>query len=455
MARRKDTRGSDRLSFPDHAELGDQESRPSTKVECLGMTFDSEEDRRGYFLTRLQEKLRDPEFRNTPGFPKGSDEAILRMSDPPWYTACPNPFLEDYVRCYGKPYEPGEPYHREPFAVDVSVGRADALYKVHAYHTKVPHLAIVPSILHYTKPGDIILDGFCGSGMTGVAAQWCGAVPADYRKKTEAEWFSEGKGKPPWGARRAILGDLSPAASFIAANLNLAFDLRDFLSAAARIIDEVESELGWMFETQHTDSGSTGQVNFTVWSQVFACPNCGNEIVFTEEGLDPSTKKLRKSFPCSQCMSELTKRSLQRAFETRIDPATGDPWQVIRLRPVIVNYSVSRKRFEKTPDERDLELIHRAESLPLPQEVPVAKFPIERMYHGSRLAPKGFTHVHQMYFARTAHVLAALWRRAESEDRVGIRNGLKFLLDSHFINLSIQNRYRPEVSFPYNPLTGV
>src|SRR5690606_36364444 len=28
-------------------------------------------------------------------------------------------------------------------------------------------------------------------------------------------------------------------------------------------------------------------------------------------------------------------------------------------------------------------------------------------------------------------------------------------LDSHFINMSILNRYRPEVSFPYNPLTGV
>jgi hypothetical protein len=38
----------------------------------------------------------------------------------------------------------------------------------------VPHLAIVPSILHYTKPRDIVLDGFAGSGMSGVAAQWFG-----------------------------------------------------------------------------------------------------------------------------------------------------------------------------------------------------------------------------------------------------------------------------------------
>ena len=85
------------------------------------------------------------------------------------------------------------------FAVDTSVGKTDALYKAHGYHTKVPHLAIVPSILHYTDPGDIVLDGFAGSGMTGVAAQWCGSAPAEYRKQLEAEWSREGRQKPKWG----------------------------------------------------------------------------------------------------------------------------------------------------------------------------------------------------------------------------------------------------------------
>jgi len=71
----------------------------------------------------------------------------------------PEPFLEEFVKLYGRPYDPNEHYHREPFAVDVSEGKTDPLYKAHGYHTKVPNLAIVPSILHYTKPGDIVLDG--------------------------------------------------------------------------------------------------------------------------------------------------------------------------------------------------------------------------------------------------------------------------------------------------------
>ena len=131
-------------------------------VECLGMTFPSDDARREHFLKQLAEKLQDPAFRAQEGFPKGTDDAILAMSDPPYYTACPNPWLAEFVEQFGKPYDPTIEYAREPMAIDVSVGKTDAIYKAHSYHTKVPHLAIVPSILHFTEPGDVVLDGFAG-----------------------------------------------------------------------------------------------------------------------------------------------------------------------------------------------------------------------------------------------------------------------------------------------------
>lgn len=201
-------------------DLFQNHAAKSGPVECLGQTFPSEQARREHFTKLLTEKLKDPAFRKIEGFPQGTDEAILAMSDPPYYTACPNPFLAEFVRCYGKPFEPSVIYSREPQTIDVSVGKTDPLYKAHSYHTKVPHLAIVPSILHYTEPGDIVLDGFAGSGMTGVAAQWCGAAPSAYRYELETEWKKQGKAAPKWGARRVILNDLSPAATFIAANYN-------------------------------------------------------------------------------------------------------------------------------------------------------------------------------------------------------------------------------------------
>jgi len=412
-------------------------------VECLGLTFESEAARRAHFLNILAEKLKDPEFRRTPGFPKGTDEAILAMSDPPWYTACPNPFLEDFVRVYGKPFDPAEPYSRDPFAVDVSVGKTDALYKAHSYHTKVPHLAIVPSILHYTEPGDIVLDGFAGSGMTGVAAQWCGAAPAEYRRDLEAQWAKEGRGKPKWGARRAILNDLGPAASFIAANYTIPFDVDAFTRAAQHILREVEKELGWMYETLHSDGKTKGRINYTVWSEVFTCPECAGEVNFVEEALDAATKRVHEKFPCPHCGAELTKDNLQRSFETRIDPATGDPWKRVRFKPALINYSIGKADFEKAPDAADLALIAKIDALPFPNTAPANAFPIKSMSHGTRLEPKGFTHVHHLFLGRAIHALAVLWRLAKAERDVRLRNILVFFIEQAVWGMSLLNRYSP------------
>src|SRR5256885_9027881 len=79
-----------------------------------------------------------------------------------------------------KPYDPvNDDYERAPFASDIKEGKNDPIYNAHSYHTKVPPRSIIPYILHYTKPGDLVLDPFCGSGMTGVAAQMCSQPPAD------------------------------------------------------------------------------------------------------------------------------------------------------------------------------------------------------------------------------------------------------------------------------------
>ena len=59
------------------------DERPVTQesVECLGMTFESEDARRTYFLDRLKEQL--PGLRKRSDFPVGEDDDILRLSDPP------------------------------------------------------------------------------------------------------------------------------------------------------------------------------------------------------------------------------------------------------------------------------------------------------------------------------------------------------------------------------------
>lgn len=411
-------------------------------VECFGLHFESDEARRAYFLEKLRAKLKDPEFRKIEGFPIGSDEDILRLSDPPYYTACPNPFLGDFVRCYGKPFDPAVPYNRKPAAVDVSEGKTDPIYTAHSYHTKVPHKAIMRAILHYTEPGDLVLDGFAGSGMTGVAAQLCGRPEPEFRKMIEDECKVAGEAEPKWGARRAVLGDLGPVAAFISANYNLPFDVTAFQKEARQILDELKTELGWMYETAHKD-GRKGSIDFTVWSEVFSCPDCGGEVVFLEEALVRSTGRVREEFRCPHCSASLTKDNLQRRMETLVDLATRKPWQRVRFVPVRINYRVGNERYQKKPDAQDLETIRRIADLPLPPCVPTAAFPIKQMYHGSRLAPKGVTRIHQLYFPRAAHALGVLWQRANEVPDRRLRNALLFWSEQAQWGLSILNRYSP------------
>ncbi|HEX5461459.1 MAG TPA: DNA methyltransferase [Steroidobacteraceae bacterium] len=416
---------------------------PNEPVECLGHIFENDAARREHFTNQLREKLKDPAFRSTEGFPIASDEDILRLSDPPYYTACPNPFLTEMVARYGTAYRPSDTYHRDPFAIDVSVGKTDALYKAHGYHTKVPHLAIVPSILHYTRPGEIVLDGFCGSGMTGVAALWCGAAPEAYRRELESEWKREGISAPEWGARQAVLNDLSPAATMIAAGYTLPFDMDTFTRRAQQILNSVEDELGWMYETVHADGSVRGRINFTVWSEVFSCPECAHEIVFVDEALDKETNHVRDEFPCPSCKAKVTKDNLERSFETLIDASSGQPWKRIRFRPVLVNYRVGDRDYEKVPDGFDEALLARIERMPMPAALPTVAFPIDEMAHGSRIAPKGFTHAHHFFLPRAAAALSALWSRAAAEPDSPTRRMLFWFIEQAVWGMSVMNRYSP------------
>ena len=427
--------------------LGLKTSGGNGPVECLGKTFSTDQERREHFRKLLAEKLSDPEFRKQEGFPVGSDEAILAMSNPPYYTACPNPWLGEFVQHYGKPYDPSIEYSREPLAIDVSVGKMDPLYKAHSYHTKVPHLAIVPSILHYTEPGDLVLDGFAGSGMTGVAAQWCGAPVATYRYELDADWKREGKQAPQWGARRVVLNDLSPAATFIASNYNLPFDVEDFVRSGKQLLKEVEHEIGWMYETLHTDNKTKGRILYTVWSEVFTCPDCAGEVNFLNEALD-GDKRVRDVFPCPHCGTELTKKKLEKLNETFLDPVFNLPIRNSKRVPSLISYIANGERYEKNPDANDLEILARIANLPYPREIPTDRMMHTPEHQGKwgdkwRAGTASFSHVHHLFLARSSQAMGKLWEKARAHPDARIRSCLQFFTEQAIWGLSMLARYTP------------
>lgn len=251
-------------------EKGNLWSQQQGPVKCLGMEFENDDARRAYFREELRKKL--PELRKIEGFPIGEDDDIINLSDPPYYTACPNPWLNDFIAEWEKEKVQLEREGKrkadfdvkEPYASDVSEGKNNPVYNAHTYHTKVPHPAIMRYILHYTQPGDIVYDGFAGTGMVGVAASHCGNPEPSLKQKISAE----SKNQLQWGLRHAICGDLSPFASFISYIYNTPTSPKLFEIEANKIIDEVEEELGWMYETRHTN-GNKGIISFVVWSDVF------------------------------------------------------------------------------------------------------------------------------------------------------------------------------------------
>lgn len=206
---------SDKFFSDDYLDrLNPQQQVEQGPVMVFGLTFKNDEERRQYFREELRRRL--PELRKIEGFPIGEDDGIINLSDPPYYTACPNPWLNDFIKQWeeekkelqreGKRKTDFEV--KEPYASDVSEGKTNPVYTAHTYHTKVPHPAIMRYILHYTQPGDVVFDGFAGTGMTGVAAQACGDRSTVYSTKIADEWKTMFHSTPQWGVRHAICGDL-------------------------------------------------------------------------------------------------------------------------------------------------------------------------------------------------------------------------------------------------------
>ena len=494
--------GQDELFEKSYEE--EVEARRGQPVECLGMTFENDEARRSHFLGKLRDgleelhaKLGDVSFttvddavarmmavetwpmgekarlrdlakrmrhaglskdlfqrwRDEVGFPIGEIEDILNLSDPPYYTACPNPFVGDFVKHCGKPYVPTtDDYRREPFAADVSEGKTDPIYNAHAYHTKVPYKAIMHYILHFTEPGDLVFDGFCGTGMTGVAAQMCGdadivrelgySVSKDGSLKSEHHEHG-GQQRLRLGGRNAVISDLSPIAAFIAANYCLPVDSTAFRKVATQLLQAVEQDVGWMYDTTHSDGRQKGKINFTVWSDIYACLECAEEIVFVEEAFDPDTQRIRDQFDCPYCDASLAKNDLELMYSSHIDGATGETVRHPKRKPVFINYSIGKAKYTKTLDADDLSTLKKIEQLSLPPELPTTELPDSQMRRVGRMKPTAITHIHHFFHLRPAHALASLWRHAKEVKDRRLRHMALFFVEQAIWTMSLLNRFRP------------
>lgn len=453
-------------------------------VECLGQTFESDRKRREHYLELLRERLKDPEFRNQPGFPIGEDENILALSDPPYYTVCPNPWLNEFATFATKPKSKEKDYFRDPFATDVSEGKRHPVYGAHAYHTKVPHRAIMRYILHYTEPGDLVLDFFSGTGMTAVAANLCNSEEEikklGYQIDRSGAIYDHKNKISKIGRRNSILSELSPIATFISNVLNSGGGISGISARVDGYMQNVKEECEWMYTTSHDASPETierlakplqtansvadakkrvkdivgnsqvefGKIEYVIWSQVFSCPHCGDSFNFWDTAVDEAANQINSAFQCPSCSSELTKRQCDIVNTSIRDVSDGSIRLEARRDPILIAYTYAGQHHTKRADELDFslaELLNRLE--------PDHWYPSARLIKGGETRRNdkiGITHEHHFYFGRTLHVLSSFRHQVEKGGRI---NDLA-ILTGGLLGLTKLQRYRPGSTFPNMILSG-
>ena len=336
----------------------------------MGLEFENDDDRRAHFTDKLRIKLQSPEFRAMEGFPIASDENILNLSDPPYYTACPNPWISDFIDEWEgakTEIQRSRTYQRKPYAADVSEGKNSKIYRAHSYHTKVPPKAITPLIEHYTEKGDIVLDAFSGSGMTGLAAQYCD--------------------------RRVILCDLAPAATFLTKNYNSFPEAELIENELEKLLHYVMTECSHLYEVGHSRS-EKGVLNYAILSEVFFCGNCDRELTYWDQ---------YRSGKCLHCGAISKKSELQRKITA--DGRT-------ELRVVHLNYFVGKDRYNRAAVAEDIAKFHQTQRVEIP-----FRYPTDEMMH--RSPPwgdyyrsgyhKGYFRISDFYSRRNLYTLSCMW----------------------------------------------
>lgn len=388
------------------------------------------------------------------GFPIAPDATLSRLSAPPHFTLFPNHSLQEFLR-----ESVGNPHKRDaglPFENDLIAGKDDPIYFAHYYSTKVPPQGIVPLLFHYTKPGDVVMDAFCGTGMTGIAAQMC----------ESSSLATQHGGKP--GRRKAVLCDLSPTATFIASVTNR-------LASLAEALDEIDVELGiieknfaGLLRTRHigwprgadaklrknasSKTEAYGEIEYVVWSDVYSCSSCLAEISHWDMVFRGAGEDAPDQLECPSCGAHLSSRKLDRFLIEIYDFELSRTVRQVKQVPVLINYSIGTKRFEKYPDADDLEVIAQLQSTPLANPIPIVELQ-EGFNTRQPRESHGYTHVHHFFSRRNLQLMAKYWARIQEFDDYKYQLAL-YVMTGAIQRICRLNRYMPNHDRHVGPLSG-
>ncbi len=279
--------------------------------------------------------------------------------------------------------ESGGPANRS-IPATTAASKGSNAYQVHTYPTKVPSAAIEPFILASTEPNGTVLDPFCGSGMTGLAAQNTG--------------------------RRAILSDLAPGAVHLAHNLThpVASDL--LAEAMANLTTAFAKLETALYGSDCPTCGRPETLRHMVWTDVHTCTRCGMEIRVWNQTDETGGSSRTLVCDCGH------RQSRSGVSDVGSEPAEK-----------AVACSSCRKLQRGPVDGRDLALLASIKKKKLKDWVPsVPMGPDREMYRRSALHLRGITDVSDFWNQRSKLALSALWRYISEHAPKDARSALGF-----------------------------
>ena len=286
----------------------------------------------------------------------------------------------------------------------ITAPRTDAIYNCHAYLTKVPIAAIRPFVEAFTVPGELVVDFFAGSGMTGLAALTVG--------------------------RRAALSDISVLGQHIATGYLAEVSPEKFRDAATDVMVKARSALGDLYSARRASDGAKMEMTRTVWSFTYRCPACNARMVYYEH-VSPTGAPPKD---CPSCHGPFARRVWPRGadvpVEVVVDGENG------RLTPQPVSTS-------------DLKLIAAASADARQQRIPSLLIDKTReMYSRSGLGKSGMTNTASFFSSRNAIALLELWTAINAVEDIETRRKLRFAFTAILPRAS--RRYRWSAQRPLN-----